>query len=880
MSHSRSARSDAPGVTDPGTPSLLDAYAEADVGVRLRHVRIALVLFLPLVSSFVLLDWLIYPELFGAMLRIRLAVAVVFVGILALTFTPLGRQIRAIGVISAILASISIAWMVAISEGAASPYYAGLNLILVVMSVLLPWTLRETALVCAGTIVSYVAACAWHSAGVLELADDLPIFANNLFFLLATSIICMTASHYQSLRRFEEFRLRYELDRQNRQLESLDRQKTEFFANVSHELRTPLTLILAPVQELLGGGTPLADRIASRLAVIRDNGLRLLKLVNDLLDVIRLEEGKERLERKAIDLNAVLRGVADGMTHLADTKDIALEKAIPEDALVVRADLRALEKIFVNLVNNAIKFTDAGGRVRVESSSEGDWALVRVQDTGIGIPREEQDSIFARFHQVDGSTTRRYRGSGLGLALVKELTELMDGSVEVESTPGVGTTMEVRLPLARGTRAEEVSAEIAEEDGIERLHRMAERRGGLTVDGPDLDLVSEEAPAAGGRPRVLVVEDEPDMRRYLAEILAEEYQVSTARTGAEGLRMALERAPDLVVLDLMLPEMDGLEVCRRIRQESTLRSQKIMLLTARVDEESKITALEQGADDFLTKPFSSVEVRTRLRNLLATAVLERDLEERNRRLQRALADLEAIQAQLIHSEKLNALGSLAAGLLHEINNPLNYSLTALQLIRDDPTVQRNELLNEVVGDIDEGMQRIRTIVSDLRAFAYPSEADKQSQVDFRELVETALRFTAHELRDIRLVEDVPEGLQVLGSRSHIVQVLVNLLTNSAKAIAALPDPRAGEIRISAAPTLGGRVEVRVTDNGVGMDAKTLQRAFDPFFTTRDVGEGVGLGLSICHTIVSNHGGRLRARSQPGEGAELTFDLPLGSGTGH
>jgi signal transduction histidine kinase len=863
-------------VTDSGAPSLSEAYAEADAGVRLRHVRIALVLFLPLVSSFAVLDWLIYPELFGAMLRIRLAVGVLFIGILALTFTPLGRYIRAIGVVSAIVAGISISWMVAISEGAASPYYAGLNLILVVMSVLLPWTLRETAVVCAATIASYVAACAWHSPDLPALGKDLPVLANNLFFLVTTSIICMTASHYQSLRRFEEFRLRYELDRQNRQLESLDRQKTEFFANVSHELRTPLTLILAPVQELLGGGTPLADRIAGRLAVVRDNGLRLLKLVNDLLDVIRLEEGKQRLERKAIDVNGVLRGVADGMMHLADTKDIALEKAIPEDALVVRGDLRALEKIFVNLVNNAIKFTDAGGRVRVESDTEDDWAVIRVRDTGIGIPIDEQGSIFVRFHQVDGSTTRRYRGSGLGLALVKELTELMDGSVEVESTPGAGTTMGVRLPLARDARAEDVSGEIAEEDGIERLHRMAERRGGLTVEGPDLEASNQGAQIAGGRPRVLVVEDEPDMRRYLAEILQEQYQVSTARTGTEGLRMARERAPDLVVLDLMLPEMDGLEVCRRIRADSALRSQKIMLLTARVDEQSKITALEQGADDFLTKPFSSVEVRTRLRNLLATAILERDLEERNRRLQSALADLEATQAQLIHSEKLNALGSLAAGLLHEINNPLNYSLTALQLIREDPAVQDNELLNEVVGDIDEGMQRIRTIVSDLRAFAYPSEADKKTHFDFREVVETALRFTAHELRDIRVAPDVPAGLRVLGSRSHIAQVLVNLLANSAKAIGTLPDPGVGEIRISAAPA-AGRLEVRVADNGVGMDAKTLQRAFDPFFTTREVGEGVGLGLSICHTIVSNHGGRLRARSQPGEGTELIFDLPLAAG---
>jgi signal transduction histidine kinase len=411
---------------------------------------------------------------------------------------------------------------------------------------------------------------------------------------------------------------------------------------------------------------------------------------------------------------------------------------------------------------------------------------------------------------------------------------------------------------------------------LENLHRLAEHRGGLSVD-VEGELLSDGVDSSDvKRASVLVVEDEPGMRSYLTDILRSDYRVIQARDGREGLKLALEREPDLIVLDLMLPEMDGLEVCRRIRSDPKPRPSRIMLLTARADEQSKLTALENGANDFLTKPFSTVEVLTRLRNLLENARLERDLAVRNARLEQTLKDLEATQAQLIQSEKLNALGSLSAGLLHEINNPLNYSLTALQLLGSDPSIQGDELMREIVGDIQEGMDRIRTIVSDLRAFAYPTEAEKQGAFDLNEAVESALRFTAHELKGIEVIQELPAPAWVLGSKSHLTQVFINLLANAAKATGAMTDGRVGTIRI-VGEERDGRLWVRVSDNGVGMDEQTLGRIFDPFFTTRDVGEGMGLGLSICHTIVSNHQGRLTATSRPGEGTELTFDLPVGNG---
>ena len=823
-----------------------------------------------LVPLFSVLDYFVYREWFELFFFLRISCALIIV-VLSYVVSRSGPHFVKPATVSAFLIiQVMILFMIAVTEGAQSTYYAGLNLTVIAIGLLLPTKVGETVMFCLVTYVGYFIVSWGHSGG--DIGVD---FFGNMFFLISTGIIASFSSHLLSERRYQEFRLAHQLEQRNRQLADMDRLKSHFFANISHELRTPLTLIIAPVQDLLEGRERLPDRLASKLATVKDNALRLLKLVNDLLDIIRLEEGQENLQQCKVELNALLRGLVDGMAHLADMKELRLVSQLGPERLLVKGDTRALEKVFVNLIGNALKFTSAGGEVKVSASCPNGVAEVTVEDSGIGIAQADKEVVFERFRQADGSATRRYRGTGLGLALVKELTERMGGVVVIDSELGVGTRVTVRFPAAEAE--EDQGGEVdAVEDPLEDLHRQADYRGGVSVDLIGQEDWSDLESPEPDRPSVLVVEDEPGMRSYLTEILRGDYRVLQARDGREGLRLAQERDPDLIVLDLMLPELDGLEVCRRIRVEGVPQTSRIMLITARGDEQSKLQALESGANDFLTKPFSTVEVLTRLRNLLENARLERDLAVRNVRLEQTLRDLEATQAQLIQSEKLNALGSLSAGLLHEINNPLNYSLTALQLLGSDPSIQGDELMRDIVGDIKEGMERIRAIVSDLRAFAYPTEAEKQVAFDLNEALEAALRFTAHELKGIEVIKGLPAPALVLGSKSHLTQVLINLLTNAVKAVGAVADGRVGTIRVQAEER-NGRLHVRVSDNGVGMDEKTLGRIFDPFFTTRDVGEGMGLGLSICHTIVSNHQGCLAATSRPGEGSELSFDLALADG---
>ena len=339
-----------------------------------------------------------------------------------------------------------------------------------------------------------------------------------------------------------------------------------------------------------------------------------------------------------------------------------------------------------------------------------------------------------------------------------------------------------------------------------------------------------------------------------------------------------------MLLDFMLPELDGLSVCRAIKSNPSLRHIKVLMLTARTDEEVKLQALDYGADDFLTKPFSPAEVRTRVRNLLQTHDLEQSLRGSNRDLADALSGLKESQQQLIQSEKINSLGHMAAGLLHEINNPLNYAMTALGYANTLPAVKQDAMLREIVDDATEGMGRIGGIVSDLRAFAYPSNGAIHQAFDLSSAVTKAMRFTAADTSEVTVNNEVIADLLVLGSESHIVQVLVNLITNAAKATAGCGNSGdsgdRGHLIISAERSEHGeRIEVLVRDNGIGMDTETLNHCMDPFFTTRDVGEGMGMGLAICRTIIEEHGGQLTvaATQIPAStsGTTVSFDLERG-----
>lgn len=406
-----------------------------------------------------------------------------------------------------------------------------------------------------------------------------------------------------------------ELAQQNLRLSDLDRAKSRFFANVSHEFRTPLTLTIGPLEgvaEKLQG----VDGTASRaIDMALRNARRLMRLVNQILDVAKLEAGEMRLHRRTLDLSVFLRGIAEAFAPVAIGKGIVLQVDAP-DSLRGAFDGDALEKIVTNLLSNAVKFTPGGGRVTLSlldlSDQPGGTVLLRVADTGPGIPAEHLPHVFERFYQVDESGTRAEAGTGIGLALVQELVTLHGGTITVSSgdlSPGAVFT--VMLPLG---------APDADTDELRTVVVEGNHSRGTASNGYPAPHAQPTEHIAGADaedvPALLIVDDSADLRAYVRDHFASRFRVFEAANGAEGIDIARRELPDIVISDLMMPDTDGHALLRTLRASAETDFLPIILLTAHTAMDQRLTGLQGGADDYLTKPFDMRELSARIENLI------------------------------------------------------------------------------------------------------------------------------------------------------------------------------------------------------------------------------------------------------------------------
>ncbi|MCZ6819452.1 MAG: hybrid sensor histidine kinase/response regulator transcription factor, partial [Calditrichaeota bacterium] len=416
------------------------------------------------------------------------------------------------------------------------------------------------------------------------------------------------------------------LQEQAVKLKELDVMKSRFFANISHEFRTPLTLILGPIEDMLEKTKQ--HKTKEKLQLVQRSARRLQRLINQLLDLSRLETGKMQLQAYRGDFVEFLRSLVLAFASLAESKSMDLEFEVgptkpcegskPSQGFVdMYFDRDKIEKIFSNLLSNALKFTPVGGKVAVKVTAvtatppaEADRIEIMVQDTGPGIPADRLPFIFDRFYQVDATSTREREGTGIGLALVKELVELHHGQIGVESRGGEGTTFKVTLPLGKAhLRDEEMASSAPQPETASLYHQPGVESEANTPPSPSPDF-DEDATV------VLVVEDHADVRRYIRGHLQSDYRIVEADDGREGVRVALEVIPDLVISDVMMPKLDGYELCETLKTDEKTSHIPVILLTARAGEEDKLTGLDTGADDYLVKPFNARELQARVRNLI------------------------------------------------------------------------------------------------------------------------------------------------------------------------------------------------------------------------------------------------------------------------
>ncbi|QHT71654.1 response regulator [Rhodocytophaga rosea] len=461
----------------------------------------------------------------------------------------------------------------------------------------------------------------WNNEGMAVKITITPPFWKTIYAYIIYVVAGIAILYYGKEYFVGRERLKHNLklkSLESEKLHELDQMKSRFFANVSHELRTPLTLIINPLETMLAEKTSESHTYAYFHLMLR-NARRLLQLINQLLDISKLEAGGMRLENEVGELMAFVKAHFFSFDSLAAHRQIKLNFHHNPGSLWVKFDKDKIEKVVTNLFSNAMKFTPRGGEISVNisvepiqnSKSKLRKVLVTVRDTGIGIEADKLEKIFDRFYQIDSSHTRNYEGTGIGLSLTKELISLYGGNIRVESEPGKGSCFFVELTLEEVSQQESIdgSLQTHNEELVARLSDHSLTDGSYSLE--ELPNQLDES-----LPLLLIVEDHADLSSYIRNTFIEKYRVVHASNGKEGLDKAQELIPDLIISDWMMPQMTGMELCRKLKTDERTSHIPVIMLTARASMQDKLVGLENGADVYLTKPFNTEELIAQVKNLI------------------------------------------------------------------------------------------------------------------------------------------------------------------------------------------------------------------------------------------------------------------------
>lgn len=621
-----------------------------------------------------------------------------------------------------------------------------------------------------------------------------------------------------------------------KQLREAQAVRERIFANINHEIRTPLALIRLATDQLRRAIPEHTAGQTKDLQAIDENVRRLLGLVDELLLLAASQEGKLVVRPAPRDIGTLLRQVVGAFLPAAESVGVTLGLTAPERCVAV-VDGAAFERIATNLISNALKFTPAEGRVEVELLEKPDQIELHVRDTGIGIDEEFKKRIFGRFEQGRAPVRSGARGSGLGLSLVKDLSEAHGGRAGVASNRGGGSTFSVILPRRAIVKSPSTPIEVAPET------RSLDLEPTRVASGPRI-IEAERQPAEA---TILVAEDEPALLESVGELLRPTYRVVLAPDGLTALRLAAEHRPDLLISDVGMPGMDGLELTRRFRELPGNRLASSILLTAFASTTDRLAGLRAGAVDYVMKPFHPEELLARVQ---------------------AQLQLRRMALKLHDSERLSALGSLSAGLAHEIRNPANAIVNAINPLRGllpkeaiDPESPGGQLF-DVVAD---AAGQIGRLSKQLLGFVRGGEP-QLGEVRLDELLHRAMNLVAPVLERIEVKLDLQHAGPFVCAQSPLLQVLMNLLENAAHAAGP-----GGWVRVHSERT-DRTVVIEVSDSGAGVPPAIRDRIFDPFFTTKPPGQGTGLGLPTARQIVEQQRGTLSLADST-QGAHFRIELP-------
>ncbi|MEM6531343.1 MAG: ATP-binding protein [Myxococcota bacterium] len=812
-----------------------------------------------LMPVFLILDFIVAPEWFFWFTLVRLSEsAFLLFAALLLAKTRGLRAAFLISMVAALSGLLTVNVMCAYLGGAGSRYFFGTLLIVFAVLEFLPWTLFEALVFSALSLVCYFVPIIVLS----PLPNQPEDLALSLFFLLGSHLFGMSAItvKLRDLRSSLEQRMLLEAarDEANREKELKER----FFANVTHELRTPMNLVFGPIEQLRVGADPAQ---AELLDLAHRSMQRLLRQVNMLLDIAKQDAGELGLDAREGNIGTLVDGLAETARPLAENNGISLARFGLIDLPDSEFDPQQVEVIIANLLTNAIKFTPDRGSIMVSADYDEQAIRISVKDTGIGIASEDQDAIFERFQQSGQSVG--VTGTGLGLSLARDLAVLHGGSISVESELGKGSTFQVSLPRIPEPPPERRRRQRRRADRIATHIKDAQTQSALSAQRQANVLLSEldrgrlDSPFiqpgqwAGpiDAPKLLIVEDDSEIRHYTASRLAAEYRVAVACNGREGLEVARANTPDVVLSDVNMPEMNGVEFVRALRSHPQFRQTAIVMLTAAVGTPDAVSALEAGADDYLRKPAEFEEVVARVRAQIRARTTEAVLDERTARL--------------------TAIGSMAGTVVHDIRN----MLSAL-IARADWALIR----------FKDGGDELSEEFRSIQDTSFRAERMMQEILDFSRGAETSIRYTRMGLREF--VDRVASALRGLFENNgielaievgaedsapldldvdRVLRVVENLVVNAKHALNEDREQKSKKIWLAFA-IRAEQLLITVNDNGPGVPDDIAGTLFEAGVSSR----GSGLGLATVKSIVVAHAGQVTCSARgPFGGALFEIVIP-------
>ena len=667
-------------------------------------------------------------------------------------------------------------------------------------------------------------------------------------------------------------------------------------------------MLLGPIEDLLND--PASVEVNRyRLGVAYRNALRMQKLVNTLLEFSRLEAGRLEGQFQRVDIAVLTLDLASSFRSAIERAGMTLRTHAGAIGDEVYVDTELWERIVLNLVSNAFKYC-AEGEISVGVYEAGSAVRISVTDTGVGIPTDQLDKIFDRFHRIENSAARSLEGTGIGLAMVRELVWLHGGTIQVESQFGRGSTFTVTIPMgsahlpaerilrepgvwARGIHQVEAFVQEAERWAVDPSSAGEVQAGsaaGAGAEGPGdwapMTVVPREAAVelGDGRPRsrytVVLADDNADMRAYVERLLSPQFNVITAKDGQEALEKMIGHCPDLLLTDVMMPRLDGYGLLKVIRATPELQHVPVILLSARAGEEAKVEGLEAGADDYLVKPFGAHELLARVdsniriakNRVAAMAAYAEQLEQVVRRRTQELRKLN--QSLETSNEDLQQFAHVAS---HDLKEPVRKIRTFTGRLLDE---YANHLPHEALTFLQKIMQatiRMGTMIEGVLTYSVLNSSGQPMElIDLNEIF-------AHIESDLELViqasgAEIRRGAlpQIEGARVLIYQLFYNLINNGLKFSRDVDKPLI-MIQSRVAEGAGKRfAELKISDNGIGFDAAQADKIFEAFarLNSKDRFEGTGLGLALCKKIAERHHGSISATGVRGEGAVFIVRLPL------